>query len=97
MLFDQVFDFSMMLYFLFYFGQMLKLKLMFQDSDFWLCNPQNDISSFLNHLLLQSDNAAQEASDSHFMRLVQNLLRDPEERKNFFQVSFGCILPYKDV
>ncbi|KAF6727234.1 Zinc finger protein with KRAB and SCAN domains 7 [Oryzias melastigma] len=31
---------------------------------------------------------AQEPSNSHFMRLVQNLLRDPEERSNFFQDVF---------
>ncbi|XP_015240904.1 PREDICTED: zinc finger protein 91-like [Cyprinodon variegatus] len=29
-----------------------------------------------------------EVSDSHFVSLVQNLLRDPEERRNFFQDVF---------
>jgi len=36
---------------------------------------------------LQADNAEQEVSDSQFMGLVQNLLRNPEERRNFFQVN----------
>lgn len=40
------------------------------------------------HLLLQADQTEQEESDTHFMRLVQNLLRDPQERTNFFQVFF---------
>lgn len=44
------------------------------------------------HLVLQSDNAEQGESDSHFLGLVQNLLRDPDERTNFFQVHFGCML-----
>lgn len=36
---------------------------------------------------LQQSEAEQESSDSQFMGLVQNLLRDPEQRINFFQVS----------
>lgn len=66
----------------------------FSTHCFWFCYPQFH-PKILNHLLLQSDNAEQESSDSHFMRLVQNLLRDPDERKNFFQVSFGYIFLYK--
>lgn len=31
---------------------------------------------------------AEQASDSHFMGLIQNLLRDPEERRNFFMDVF---------
>ncbi|XP_053721590.1 zinc finger protein 23-like [Synchiropus splendidus] len=38
--------------------------------------------------LWKSDNAEQESSDSRFMGLVQNLLRDSEERKNFFHDVF---------
>ncbi|KAG7239792.1 hypothetical protein INR49_028379 [Caranx melampygus] len=37
---------------------------------------------------VEADNAEQEVSDTHFMRLVQNLLRDPQERRNFFQDVF---------
>ncbi|XP_034414908.1 zinc finger protein 135-like isoform X3 [Cyclopterus lumpus] len=37
---------------------------------------------------VEADNAEQEVSDSQFMGLVQNLLRDPEERRNFFQDVF---------
>lgn len=37
---------------------------------------------------VETENAEQEVSDSHFMGLVQNLLRDPEERRNFFQDVF---------
>lgn len=90
----QMIDFSVIFLSFFFscFGQKLKCK----HSDFWFCNRRFH-QQFLNHLLLQSDNAEQESSDSHFMRLVQNLLRDPEERKNFFQVSFGCILLYKQM
>lgn len=36
----------------------------------------------------ESDNAEQEVSDLHFMGLVQNLLRDPEERRIFFHDVF---------
>ncbi|XP_075949209.1 uncharacterized protein LOC142951511 [Anarhichas minor] len=44
-----------------------------------------NLSSLWN---VESDNAEQEQSDSQFMGLVQNLLRDPEERRNFFQDVF---------
>ncbi|XP_037320203.1 zinc finger protein 665-like [Pungitius pungitius] len=37
---------------------------------------------------VETDNAEQEVSDSQFMGLVQSLLRDPEERRNFFQDVF---------
>lgn len=37
---------------------------------------------------VEADNAEQEVSDSQFMGLVQNLLRNPEERRNFFQDVF---------
>ncbi|XP_029311739.1 zinc finger protein 37-like [Cottoperca gobio] len=37
---------------------------------------------------VETDHAEQDVSDSHFMGLVQNLLRDPEERRNFFQDVF---------
>lgn len=37
---------------------------------------------------VETNNADQEVSDSQFMGLVQNLLRDPEERRNFFQDVF---------
>ncbi|KAM9837756.1 uncharacterized protein ACBR49_018387 [Aulostomus maculatus] len=33
---------------------------------------------------VQADTAEQDVSDSHFMGLVRNLLRDSEERRNFF-------------
>ncbi|XP_074475324.1 uncharacterized protein LOC141758113 [Sebastes fasciatus] len=36
----------------------------------------------------ESGNAEQEVSDLHFMGLVQNLLRDPEERRIFFHDVF---------
>lgn len=41
--------------------------------------------------LLQTENAEQGVSHSQFMSLVQNLLRDPDERSSFFQVHFGGI------
>ncbi|TNN53962.1 hypothetical protein EYF80_035860 [Liparis tanakae] len=37
---------------------------------------------------VEADNAEQDVSDSQFMGLVQNLLRNPEERRNFFQDVF---------
>ncbi|XP_041671717.1 zinc finger protein 271-like [Cheilinus undulatus] len=37
---------------------------------------------------VEADNPEQEVADSHFMGLVRNLLRDPEERRNFFQDVF---------
>nr|XP_040033024.1 zinc finger protein 135-like isoform X1 [Gasterosteus aculeatus aculeatus] len=37
---------------------------------------------------VETDNAEQDVSDSQFMGLVQSLLRDPEERRNFFQDVF---------
>lgn len=46
--------------------------------------------SFLT-LSLQTDNAEQGVSHSQFMSLVQNLLRDPDERSNFFQVHFDSV------
>lgn len=42
------------------------------------------VSDDILYLCYQSEH---EASDSHFLGLVQNLLRDPKERSNFFQVS----------
>lgn len=50
-------------------------------------------------ILLQTENPEQDASDSHFMGLVRNLLRDPDERRNFFQVRSkrGCFLEKPDL
>lgn len=49
-------------------------------------NPSEVIYINFNNVSLQSDNTEQGVSHSQFMSLVQNLLRDAEERSNFFQV-----------
>lgn len=45
-----------------------------------------------NQHSLQTDNVEQGESQPQFMSLVQNLLRDPNERSNFFQVQFCGII-----
>lgn len=53
----------------------------------------------MSHILfnqhsLQTDNVEQGESQPQFMSLVQNLLRDPNERSNFFQVQFCRIIEF---
>ncbi|XP_034049980.1 zinc finger protein 569-like [Thalassophryne amazonica] len=53
-----------------------------------IIQPHLDRLQSLRALWNVETDADQEASDSHFLNLVQTLLRDPEERKNFFQDVF---------
>lgn len=60
-----------------------------ETADLQIIQPHLDRMQNLRALWnVEADNAEQEVSDSHFMGLVQNLLRDSEERKNFFQDVF---------
>ncbi|XP_028990309.1 zinc finger protein 587-like isoform X2 [Betta splendens] len=60
-----------------------------ETADLQIIQPHLDRLQNLRTLWnVESENTEREASDSHFMRLVQNLLRDPQERKNFFQDVF---------
>ncbi|KAJ0060312.1 hypothetical protein NL108_010089, partial [Boleophthalmus pectinirostris] len=43
--------------------------------------------AFISFISFQTPNAESEQSESHFMALVKNLLRDPDERKNFFNIA----------
>ncbi|XP_078135436.1 uncharacterized protein LOC144536268 [Sander vitreus] len=60
-----------------------------ETADLHIIQPHLDRMQNLRSLWnVETDHPEQEASDSHFMGLVQNLLRDPEERRNFFQDVF---------
>lgn len=60
-----------------------------ETADLQLIQPHLDRMQNLRSLWnVETENAEQDSSDSHFMGLVQNLLRDPEERRNFFQDVF---------
>ncbi|XP_073345241.1 uncharacterized protein [Pagrus major] len=60
-----------------------------ETADLQIIQPHLDRMQNLRSLWnVETDNAEQGDSDSHFMGLVQNLLRDPEERTNFFQDVF---------
>lgn len=61
-----------------------------ETADLEIIQPHLDRMQNLRSLwnVQQPDNAEQNVSDSHFMGLVQNLLRDPEERTHFFQDVF---------
>ncbi|KAM3592270.1 uncharacterized protein V6R79_015948 [Siganus canaliculatus] len=61
-----------------------------ETADLHLIQPHLDRMENLKSLwnVEQTENAEQGESDSHFMNLVRNLLRDPEERRNFFQDVF---------
>lgn len=60
-----------------------------ETADLQVIQPHLDRMQNLRSLWnIETENAEQEVSDSHFMGLVQNLLRDPEERRNFFQDVF---------
>ncbi|TWW81750.1 hypothetical protein D4764_01G0015650 [Takifugu flavidus] len=45
-------------------------------------------SPYMSLVLLKTDNTEQGKSQPQFMSLIQNLLRDPNERSNFFQDVF---------
>ncbi|XP_071779000.2 uncharacterized protein LOC139929845 [Centroberyx gerrardi] len=58
-------------------------------ADLQIIQPHLDRMQSLRSLWnVETDHADLEVSDSHFLGLVQNLLRDPEERANFFQDVF---------
>ncbi|KAK2820993.1 hypothetical protein Q5P01_023952 [Channa striata] len=60
-----------------------------ETADLQVIQPHLDRLQNLRSLWnVETDNPEPEVSDSHFMGLVHNLLRDPEERKNFFQDVF---------
>lgn len=59
-----------------------------ETADLQVIQPHLDRMQNLRSLWNVETDAEQEVSDSHFMGLVQNLLRDPEERRNFFQDVF---------
>ncbi|TKS90222.1 WD repeat domain phosphoinositide-interacting protein 3 [Collichthys lucidus] len=59
-----------------------------ETADLQIIQPHLDRMQNLRSLWkVETENAEQE-SDSHFMGLVQNLLKDPEERRSFFQDVF---------
>lgn len=59
-----------------------------ETADLKVLQPHLDRMQNLRSLWnVESDNPEQ-VSDSHFLRLVQNLLRDSDERRNFFQDTF---------
>ncbi|XP_068611017.1 zinc finger protein 791-like [Brachionichthys hirsutus] len=55
-----------------------------ETADLQIIQPHLDRMQNLQSLWSMEPDAEQGVSDSHFMGLVQNLLRDPEERSNFF-------------
>uniref|UniRef100_UPI0037E96E77 zinc finger protein 420-like n=1 Tax=Semicossyphus pulcher TaxID=241346 RepID=UPI0037E96E77 len=60
-----------------------------ETADLQIIQPHLDRMQNLRSLWnVEANNPEQDVSDSHFMGLVQNLLRDPEERRNFFQDVF---------
>ncbi|XP_067344812.1 zinc finger protein 93-like isoform X2 [Channa argus] len=60
-----------------------------ETADLQVIQPHLDRLQNLRSLWnVETDNPEPEVSDSHFMGLVHNLLRDTEERKNFFQDVF---------
>uniref|UniRef100_A0A1A7WCK7 TERF1-interacting nuclear factor 2 N-terminal domain-containing protein n=1 Tax=Iconisemion striatum TaxID=60296 RepID=A0A1A7WCK7_9TELE len=59
-----------------------------ETAELHVIQPHLDRMQNLRSLWKSESDAEQETSDSHFMGLVQNLLRDPEERMNFFQDVF---------
>ncbi|CAJ1080521.1 zinc finger protein 91-like [Xyrichtys novacula] len=60
-----------------------------ETADLQIIQPHLDRMQSLRSLWnVEVENPEQDPSDSHFMGLVRNLLRDPEERKNFFQDVF---------
>ncbi|XP_041830917.1 zinc finger protein 184-like [Melanotaenia boesemani] len=59
-----------------------------ETADLHVIQPHLERMQNLRSLWNVESDAGQEASNSHFMGLVRNLLRDPEERMNFFQDVF---------
>ncbi|KAF7656158.1 hypothetical protein LDENG_00045280 [Lucifuga dentata] len=60
-----------------------------ETADLQIIQPHLDRMQSLRSLWnVQADNAELEVSDSDFLGLVQNLLRNPEERRNYFQEVF---------
>ncbi|XP_028264581.1 uncharacterized protein LOC114437847 [Parambassis ranga] len=61
-----------------------------ETADLQIIQPHLDRMQNLRSLWnMEADaDAEQDAPDSHFTGLVQNLMRDPEERRNFFQDVF---------
>nr|XP_020464611.1 zinc finger protein 850-like [Monopterus albus] len=60
-----------------------------ETADLQIIQPHLDRLQNLRSLWnVEADDAEQEVSESHFMHLVHNLLRDAEERRNFFQDVF---------
>ncbi|XP_023140037.1 zinc finger protein 135-like [Amphiprion ocellaris] len=57
-------------------------------ADIHVIQPHLDRMQNLRSLWSVETAAEQDVSDCHFMGLVRNLLRDPDERKNFFQDVF---------
>ncbi|XP_068611015.1 TERF1-interacting nuclear factor 2-like [Brachionichthys hirsutus] len=55
-----------------------------ETADLQIIQPHLDRMQNLQSLWSMEPDAEQGVSDSHFMGLVQNLLRDPEERSNYF-------------
>ncbi|XP_047465777.1 zinc finger protein 132-like [Mugil cephalus] len=59
-----------------------------ETADLQVIQPHLDRMQNLRSLWNVEADPDQEESDCHFLGLVKNLLRDPEERKNFFQDVF---------
>lgn len=60
-----------------------------ETADLQLIQPHLDRMQSLRSLWnVEVENPEQDVADTHFMGLVHNLLRDPEERKAFFQDTF---------
>uniref|UniRef100_A0A1A8LED0 KDEL (Lys-Asp-Glu-Leu) endoplasmic reticulum protein retention receptor 2b n=3 Tax=Nothobranchius TaxID=28779 RepID=A0A1A8LED0_9TELE len=59
-----------------------------ETAELHVIQPHLDRMQNLRSLWKIESETEQETSDSHFMGLVQNLLRDPVERTNFFQDVF---------
>ncbi|XP_069012358.1 zinc finger protein 135-like [Embiotoca jacksoni] len=59
-----------------------------ETADLEVIQPHLDRMQNLRSLWNVETDAEPEVSDSHFMGLVRNLLRDPDERRNFFQDVF---------
>ncbi|XP_061764628.1 zinc finger protein 420-like [Nerophis ophidion] len=60
-----------------------------ETANFQIIQPHLDRMQNLQTLWkVETDSAALDICDSHFMGLVRNLLRDSEERKNFYQDVF---------
>ncbi|XP_028332495.1 zinc finger protein 629-like [Gouania willdenowi] len=59
-----------------------------ETADLQVIQPHLDRMENLRSLWSVQTGVQQEVSDTHFMGLVRNLLRDPNERRNFFQEVF---------